>query len=272
MATLRGEQNTTLEWAKVLTGPVVGSLTQVGIAALNTDLQKEISRNNTQQVLAETMQDGRIYDMIGVIAENRGTGGDVYNVTDNAVVTSGDNNNTNVNAEPDATPSVEPEVEVVAPVDGVEGTEVFSLADDDLSADKEDRRCTMDGPIRWVEGQGWTFCNGEGWVLGGPEDQVASQMYLDKQADFVARIGDWGQYSSGSLDDLRSALAGNTWWQTRIQTMAGQVSSGDFRWFKTEFGTTSESMQNYALEVVNRYIALQNAGYTDSQINAHIWG
>ena len=54
LTTIKTERDVTaLDWAKVLTGPLVGSLTQVGIAALNTDLQKEISRT-TPRVTSPT--------------------------------------------------------------------------------------------------------------------------------------------------------------------------------------------------------------------------
>ena len=41
MALIKTERDVTaLDWAKVLTGPVLGTVTQVGIAALNTDLRR----------------------------------------------------------------------------------------------------------------------------------------------------------------------------------------------------------------------------------------
>ena len=69
MALIKTERDVTaLDWAKVLTGPVLGTVTQVGIAALNTDLQKEISRNNTAVDLVEAEIEGKIYDAVGVMA------------------------------------------------------------------------------------------------------------------------------------------------------------------------------------------------------------
>ena len=91
MATIKTEQEiTALDWAKVFTGPVLGAVTQVGIAALNTDLQKEISRNNTQSDIVDSNNDARLYDVVGTIAANRDNGTSVsYTVSDNAVVNTG---------------------------------------------------------------------------------------------------------------------------------------------------------------------------------------
>jgi len=69
MALIKTERDVTaLDWAKVLTGPVLGTVTQVGIAALNTDLQKEISRNNTSVDIVEAEIQGKIYDAVGTMA------------------------------------------------------------------------------------------------------------------------------------------------------------------------------------------------------------
>jgi len=93
MATIQTEREVTaLDWAKVLTGPVLGTVTQVGIAALNTALQKEISRNNTQADIVSSNNDARLYDVVGTIAENRNNGSSSvsYTVSDNAVVNTGE--------------------------------------------------------------------------------------------------------------------------------------------------------------------------------------
>jgi hypothetical protein len=91
MATIKTERDVTaLDWAKVLTGPVLGTVTQVGIAALNTDLQKEISRNNTARDINDSDNDAQLYGVIGEIASNRDTGTSVtYTVSDNATVNTG---------------------------------------------------------------------------------------------------------------------------------------------------------------------------------------
>ena len=91
MATIKTERDVTaLDWAKVLTGPVLGTVTQVGIAALNTDLQKEISRNNTARDINDSDNDAQLYGVIGEIVSNRETGSSVtYTVSDNATVNTG---------------------------------------------------------------------------------------------------------------------------------------------------------------------------------------
>jgi hypothetical protein len=91
MATIKTERDVTaLDWAKVLTGPVLGTVTQVGIAALNTDLQKEISRNNTARDINDSDNDARLYGVIGEIVDSRDTGTSVtYTVSDNATVNTG---------------------------------------------------------------------------------------------------------------------------------------------------------------------------------------
>jgi hypothetical protein len=78
---------TALDWAKVLTGPVLGTVTQVGIAALNTDLQKEVSRNNTSVDLVEAQIEGKIYDAVGVMAS---TPRSTVTVSDSASYIGGD--------------------------------------------------------------------------------------------------------------------------------------------------------------------------------------
>ena len=93
MVTLKTEQSDAQAWAKILAAPVLNTISSVGIAAVNADLQKEISRNNTRRDIVESEQDGKIYDMVGVIAENRGDGGVTYNVSDDAVVNTGSQDN-----------------------------------------------------------------------------------------------------------------------------------------------------------------------------------
>lgn len=88
MALIKTERDVTaLDWAKVLTGPVLGTVTQVGIAALNTDLQKEISRNNTAVDLVEAEIEGKIYDAVGVMAS---TPRSTVTVSDSASYIGGD--------------------------------------------------------------------------------------------------------------------------------------------------------------------------------------
>ena len=88
LATIKTERDVTaLDWAKVLTGPVLGTVTQVGIAALNTDLQKEISRNNTAVDIVEAEIEGKVYDAIGTMASTPRTS---VTVTDSASYVGGD--------------------------------------------------------------------------------------------------------------------------------------------------------------------------------------
>lgn len=74
MALIKTEQDVTaLDWARVMTGPVLGTLTQVGIAAVNSDLQKEISRNNRDVNIQREENRGKIFDVIPAIANGSGT-------------------------------------------------------------------------------------------------------------------------------------------------------------------------------------------------------
>ena len=94
MVTLKTEQSDAQAWAKIIAAPVLSTITNVGIAAVNADLQKEISRNSTRRDIVESEQDGKIYDMIGVIAENRSSG-DTYSVTNGGTVNTGSQDNEN---------------------------------------------------------------------------------------------------------------------------------------------------------------------------------
>lgn len=134
IVTLKTEQSDAQSWAKILAAPLLNTFTQVGIAALNTDLQKEISRNNTQSNIVEAEQDGKIYSMVEQIMVNRADAGDTYNIADNAVLNTGSQDNdsttttttttttTNItedndviygDVDPDTVPEPEPEPEPV---------------------------------------------------------------------------------------------------------------------------------------------------------------
>lgn len=133
--------------------------------------------------------------------------------------------------------------------------------------------CKIDGPIMYDPEMGeWRFCGGDGWVVGGPEQQWAAQQYNGASASFRDSIGDYSQYSGSSAERLRSLLTGNGWWYTRLQRMAEAVMAGDDSRFYIEFRGTDDDMKSYALEVLNRYIALLNDGYTADEINAYVWG
>ena len=95
MMALKTERDTTaLDWAKVMTGPLLGSLTQVGIAALNTDLQKEISENNRDVNIKQEENRGKIFDVIPAIA---GAAGSTITMTDSTYVGNDFHNDERVN-------------------------------------------------------------------------------------------------------------------------------------------------------------------------------
>ena len=90
VATIRAEREVTaLDYVKVLAGPVLGTATQVGIAALNNDLQKEISRNNRDVQIQDEINEGRIYDVVEAIAESDRAPSVTYTVSDSAVLNTG---------------------------------------------------------------------------------------------------------------------------------------------------------------------------------------
>jgi hypothetical protein len=153
MATIKTERDVTaLDWAKVLAGPVLGTVTQVGIAALNTDLQKEISRNNTARDINDSDNDARLYGVIGDIVDGRDTGTSVtYTVSDNATVNTGtytqDNDVTTTTTTTTTTTSNDDRVYVIgttveeadAAVDSVSAeTTSFGIPDDDPVVDTAD--------------------------------------------------------------------------------------------------------------------------------------
>lgn len=91
MVMLKTEHEVTaLDWVKVLANPV----TNIGIAALNMDLQKTIARQNTAVDLANAANDGKMMDTFATLGSRETT---QYNVSDEAfidfssvVTTSGD--------------------------------------------------------------------------------------------------------------------------------------------------------------------------------------
>ena len=85
MVTLRGEQDAALQWAQALAGPVLGTVGTLGVAAINNDMQKAIVRETTKVSIAQTQQEGRLYDVIGSITGNRG-GGDSYVISDQGIL------------------------------------------------------------------------------------------------------------------------------------------------------------------------------------------
>lgn len=277
MMSIKTEQSDAQAWAKILAAPVLQTLTTVGVQALNADLQKELSRNQTRAVIAETEQDGKIYDMIGVIAQSKGEGGTTYNVSDNGVVNTGYQDNDQY-GDSAIESGFDPEQasDDVPPPDPDDSTSEddpgnFSLGDEPPTPDENcGYFCTDGGPITWVPGVGWVTDGGNGYAIEGEEEKARAQAYLDSQAEFRAQVGDWSAYSGSSLDGLKALIGHDRWWDARITLMANEVASGDDTWFWREFAT--HAYRDYALEAVNRYIALLNAGYTDEQITNYIYG
>jgi len=80
MVTLKTEQETTaLDWVKVLANPV----TNIGIAALNMDLQKTIAKQNTLVDLANEANEAKMMDTFATLGSRDTTS---YNVSDEAYV------------------------------------------------------------------------------------------------------------------------------------------------------------------------------------------
>jgi hypothetical protein len=95
MALIKTERDVTaLDWARVMTAPVLGTLTQVGIAAVNSDLQKEISKNNRDVNMKQEENRGKIFDVIPAIA---GAAGSTITMTDSTYVGNDFNNDERVN-------------------------------------------------------------------------------------------------------------------------------------------------------------------------------
>lgn len=118
----------------------------------------------------------------------------------------------------------------------------------------------------------WRKCGGTGWAINGPEMAAAGEAYADKEAEFTDQIGQYEKYSGAVPAVLKVLLTGNYWWHGRLSLYAEQVMAGDIDLFKREIWGRSEEVQDYALEVLNRYIALRNDGYSDEELNEIIWG
>lgn len=162
MATLKTERDVTaLDWAKVMTGPVLGTLTQVGIAALNTDLQKEISQNNAAVNMKREENRGKIFDVIPAIA---GAAGSTITMTDSTYVGNDFNNDERVNyiiggSASDADDSID---------DLIEETDSFGIPDDEIIDDSDVDDGTTDD---------------EGTDDGGPDDSEVDDDSSDDSDD-----------------------------------------------------------------------------------------
>ena len=145
--------------------------------------------------------------------------------------------------------------------------------DDPVVFTPEEPECTIEGSIKWdPETSSWRFCGGTGWAIDGPEMQAAGENYNARKDAFLVQIGDYEQYLGGSPELLASKLRGNYWWYTRLDTYADQVMAGDTSRFRKEFWGRGPKVAEYALEVLNRYIALLVDGYTHEELDEIIWG
>lgn len=69
MVTLQRDTNTAQEWAKILAAPVLGTVTQLGIAGINADVQKNASDNMAKIQMNEDSVDGQQFEVLGNVAE-----------------------------------------------------------------------------------------------------------------------------------------------------------------------------------------------------------
>lgn len=69
MVTLQNDVNEAREWARVLAAPVLGAVTQLGIAGINADVQKNASDNMAKVQINEDNVDGQQFQVLGNVAE-----------------------------------------------------------------------------------------------------------------------------------------------------------------------------------------------------------
>ena len=132
--------------------------------------------------------------------------------------------------------------------------------------------CTTKGLLKYDPAtKQWRKCGGTGWAINGPEMQAAGDAFADKEAEFNNSIGNYEPYLGSEPVVLRVLLTRNYWWRGRLHVYAEQVMSGDIGLFKREFWGRGKVVRAYALEVLNRYIALRNDGYTDEELFEIIW-
>ena len=68
VVTLQRDVNEAREWAKVLAAPMLGTLTQLGIAGIQADVTKTQSDNMTKVQINEDNVDGQQYEVLGDVA------------------------------------------------------------------------------------------------------------------------------------------------------------------------------------------------------------
>ena len=100
IVTLQQQQNTALEWTKAL-APTVGNLVSgLGVAAINADVQKNMSDNNRDVMLGDQKQNAQIVEAVaglGTAAANSvgvSVAGDYITATDQAVIDQSTNTTT----------------------------------------------------------------------------------------------------------------------------------------------------------------------------------
>lgn len=68
LVTLQRQNNNGLEWAKVLASPVLNTVTQLGIAGINGEVQKNASDNMAKIQMNEDVVDGAQFEVLGAVA------------------------------------------------------------------------------------------------------------------------------------------------------------------------------------------------------------
>ena len=92
VVTLQQQQNTALEWTKALAPTVSGLVTGLGVAAINADVQKNVSDNNRDVMIGDQQQNARIVEAVaglGTAAANSvgvSVAGNYITATDQAVI------------------------------------------------------------------------------------------------------------------------------------------------------------------------------------------
>ena len=98
---LQRQENEALEWTKALAPTVGGLVSGLGVAAINASVAKNAQDANRAVMLGDQEQNARIVDAVAALgttaANNSGitTGGDYYQVSDNAVIDQSTDNSQN---------------------------------------------------------------------------------------------------------------------------------------------------------------------------------
>ena len=89
--------------------------------------------------------------------------------------------------------------------------------------------------------------------------------WLQDKIQFQQNLTNWGQYSDGSIDDLKSLVGGDRFFYARLPGIANELANGNTTYLGQEFGLSGDRA-NRASEIANRYNALLNNGYSNAQI------